>query len=251
MPSTPKSRAALLGGGLLASAGLLAFTLGKGEPAPAAPPEPPARVAAAAPPPAPVTEPAPAPAPAAPAEDLVLYGISGGGAAGKAAVIGGASGFQRVVPLGRDYRPGLKLKEVGQGYAILAAGGAEYRLELARPGAVLAAAAPPAAMPSAAAPAAVADIDAMKVRLGFAPVKADGRTAGYRLKSAADLPALARAGLRPGDVLLAVNGVAFDSAERLEDLPREIAGSYAAEFEYERGGRRMKASLPVNKRPHS
>ena len=248
MRSIPKPKAALLGGLLAAAAGLLAFTLAKSEaPSVAAPVVPQQQTA---PPEAPAPAEQPAPAPAASAEGLVLYGISGGGAAGKAAVIGGASGFQRVVPLGRDYRPGLRLKAVGDTYVLLAASGTDYRLELNRAGAIaVAAAAPPAAATPL--PAAAANMSAIKVRLGFEPVKAQGRTSGYRLKSAADLPALARAGLRPGDVLLAVNGVAFDSAERLEDLPREIAGSYTAEFEYERGGRRMEASLPVNPRPQT
>lgn len=249
-----KPKSLILGGGLIGAAGLLAWTLASAE-APAAPapePEPIAAAPVPTPMPTPDAGPAPAapPAPAASPDGLILYGISGGGAAGRAAVLGSASGFQRVVPLGRDYRPGLTVAEIAGDHVILASGNARYRLDLSRGGASPVSAAPAALAAAAPVPApAGAAIDPVALRLGLAPRKAGGRTTGFALKANAKLPALARAGLRPGDVILAVNGQPFDSEEKLIDLPREIAGSWDAEFEFERGGRRMKASLPVNARP--
>lgn len=234
MRSTAMNKAALTAACAVA-AGLGAYGLWP-EGAPAAAPV----QALPSPPPPPSPEPVEAPAPAAPivsVEGLVLYGVSGGGAAGMAAVIGRASGYPRIVPVGRDYRPGLTVKEVGAAYAILVSGGQETRLELngtATP-----------VQPAAPRPAAGQSLNAVDLRLGLAPRKAGG----FQVKAGADLPMLRQAGLRPGDVIVAVNGQAFDSEEKLMELPREIAGSYTAVFEFERGGKRMKATLPVNERP--
>ena len=205
-----------------------------------APPPPPAPM-----PPSSMTTDAPAPAPLVSTEGLILYGVSGGGPAGMAAIIGRASGAPRVVPVGRDYRPGLTVKEVGATYAILLGGGQETRLDLngsSRPVEPRSAeAAPPSALPPA-----IQGMDAPALRLGLRPRRTSGRISGFELKSGADLPALLRAGLRPGDVIVAVNGQAFESEEKLLELPREIAGSYVAEFDVERGGIRVRLSLPVN-----
>lgn len=185
-------------------------------------------------------------------EDLTLYGVSGGGSEGLAAIIGAASGSQRLVRIGRDYRPGLTLKEVGPSHAVLASAGQDTRLELNR----FAGASEPGggqAKASAASPAPpiarMGGMDSLDFRLGMAPRRSGGRIDGFSLKRGADLPVLRQAGLQPGDVIVAVNGQPFDSAEKLSELPREIAGSYIAEFEFERGGHRMKASLPINDRP--
>ena len=85
--------------------------------------------------------------------------------------------------------------------------------------------------------------------MGLTPRKVGGRTTGFAIRPGANLPALQRAGLQPGDVLVAVNGQAFESEEKVMELAREIAGSYTADFEFERGVKRMKASTEVNKRP--
>jgi general secretion pathway protein C len=94
-------------------------------------------------------------------------------------------------------------------------------------------------------------MDSADLRVGMAPRRNGGRIDGFAIKAGANLGPLLRAGLRPGDVLLAVNGQPFDSGEKLLELPREIAGSFTAEFEFERGGRRMRALLPVNPRKES
>jgi general secretion pathway protein C len=240
-----KARKALWGGAAAAGALALYASL-PGEPPAAAPSFPP-------PPPAPPAASAPAQAVAAPlpvsAEGLVLYGVSGGGAAGMAAVIGPASGSPRVVPAGRDYRPGLRLTEVGATYAILSSAGRETRLDLggAGGGPEPRRAEPPAA-PAAAPATGFAGMDAIALRLGMSPRRQGGRITGFQMKRGADLPILHQAGLRPGDVIVAVNGQALESEEKLLELPQEIAGSYTAEFDVDRDGRRLKLSLPVNAR---
>jgi general secretion pathway protein C len=82
-------------------------------------------------------------------------------------------------------------------------------------------------------------------RTGLQAVKSDGRISGFALKPKAALPRLEQAGLRPGDILLAVNGQALQSEEKVLELANEIASSRTAEFEFTRGGRKMTASLEV------
>lgn len=84
---------------------------------------------------------------AAPPGGVMLFGVSGGGPAGRAAILGSPTGGQRVVAVGRDYRPGMSVKEVGLDYAVLSGPGGDVRLELDRSGA------PPVAEAGPAAPA--------------------------------------------------------------------------------------------------
>ena len=244
MPERSLPRPAFCGGAAVAAA-LAAYLLLPREsaavpPVVQAPPPQPAPM----PPPA-MTADAPAPAPPVSTQGLILYGVSGGGPAGRAAIIGRSSGSPRVVPVGRDYRPGLTVREVGASYAILLGGGQETRLDINGSSRPVESRPAEAAAPSALTPA-VQGMDAPALRLGLRPRRIDGRISGFELKSGADLPVLLRAGLRPGDVIVAVNGQAFESEEKLLELPREIAGSYVAEFDVERGGSRVKLSLPVN-----
>lgn len=190
---------------------------------------------------------------------FTLHGVSGGAGRG-AALIGFPAGPQRLVRLGREVRPGLKLQEVGLDYAVIGSPGGAARLELRRFGiegpdrpALPAAPANDRRFAAAAGAEAMSEGShrdrTLQFRLGLAPVKAGGRTTGFSLRPGARLPVLEAAGLRAGDVIVAVNGQAFESEERVLDLSREIAGSYAAEFEFLRNGLRQKAIVEVNKRP--
>lgn len=239
-------RAAAIGAGGLAAILLLGYALsGEPEEPPLAltVPSPPVPVQSA-PPPVPVAAVAIVPVAT---EGLKLHGISFGGA-----IIGLADGRQRVVAVGREVLPGLVLQGVGHDHALLKSAGGLFRLGFGidgGPGTLQAVPSeqvqqttvPPAAGNSA--------DESVQYRLGMAPRRAGGRTTGFVLKPGANLPTLQRAGLRPGDVLVAVNGQSFDSEEKLTELPQEIAGSYTAVFEFERDGRRMSTSLEVNPRP--
>lgn len=199
---------------------------------PAAAPAPPPM---AAPPPAPAAPPPP-PAPAADLSQLRLHGLLASGA-----VLGFANGGQRLVPVGRDALPGLTLVRVEQNHAVFRGAGGEVRLGFdgvaaARPGTAAGAPAP------AAAGEAAQREETLRYRLGLAPRMAGGRVAGYIVRPNVEMPALARAGIRPGDVIVSVNGSSLDE-ERLQELAWNIANSGQTRFEVERGGRRMQLSL--------
>jgi general secretion pathway protein C len=98
-----------------------------------------------------------------------------------------------------------------------------------------------------AAPAASSEREqTLQFQLALAPQRSNGRTIGYAIRKGADLPALRGAGLRPGDVITAVNGSVLDE-ERLQELSWQIANSDRVEFDYSRGGRKMKATLGAAK----
>ena len=67
----------------------------------------------------------------------------------------------------------------------------------------------------------------MRYRLGLAPRRAGGRVTGFTVRSNVEMPALARAGIRPGDVIVGVNGSVFDE-ERMQELAWQIANSDAS-----------------------
>lgn len=154
------------------------------------------------------------------------------------------AGGQRLVRVGREIVPGMRLKSVGLTFAIAESGGADLRLELGKAGAVqIAAAAPAAAAVQPAAAAAVADrVETTELRLGLEPVESGGRTRGYRFRDGASLPRLEQAGLRPGDIITGVNGSVLDE-ERLMELSWTMTNSERTEFDVIRNGKPIKIAL--------
>lgn len=220
---------------LLAAAGLALFLPRPDSSPPAGPPAAPAAVAPSTAGPS-VQPPIQSAAPST--DGLRLFGLLGAGA-----VFGLRDGRQRWVAAGREVLPGLRLEEVRQTEAILVSSAG--RIRLAFGDAPAQAVSEPAS--AAVSPSAVRE-DHLRYRLGFEPHRVDGRVAGFVIRRQADLPMLRRAGLQAGDVILSVNGQSFDSEEKVQELASEIAGSFAAEFEFVRGGRRMRRSVQVNPR---
>lgn len=223
MPLSVRDKRALTGGGLVILL-LLAYLLW---PQPEAPPVPVAPQAVA-PPPLVVAPPPAAPAPTVDVSQLRLFGVMASGAA-----IGMADGSQRFVPIGREVVPGVTLLRVEVHHAVLATAAGEVRLGFdgvdrgQSPG------------PS---PAAAQGDETLRYRLGLAPRTAGGRVSGFTVRPGADLPALTRAGVQPGDVILRVNGSQLDE-ERRDELAWTIANSGQVELEIERGGRPMRLTL--------
>jgi hypothetical protein len=233
MRAERRSSPLVVGGGT-AIAALLALALFTGgDPVEQAASTPPS---APSPPPVPVAPASPPPAVASSSPDgLRLHGVAGAGA-----IIGLPDGGQRLIPIGRDVLPGLALASVGVDHALLRSSTATYRLGFdgVAAGATGVVPAGPASAPDAAA----LRRETVRYRLSLAPVSADGRVVGHRLRVGADAPALARAGLRPGDVIRRVNGAAFNG-EQLEELAWTIANSSEVTFEIERQGVPMSAAL--------
>ncbi len=238
-------RLGLLGVAGAAAAAALAWSLASTEgadprpfPAPAAPPVAPR---------ASIVAPVEAAQPAPSLEGIRLIGLLGAGA-----VLELAETAQAYVPVGREFRPGLRLDRVEPDHAVIAWTGGEARIGFDGAASGPPANDMPAAAPGPAAPAGVREQrlarESLQFRLGLAPRRAAGRITGFAIRNRSDLPRLREAGLRPGDVVVAVNGQPFDSEEKVHELAREIEGAFTATFEFERNGRRMKSDLEVHPR---
>jgi general secretion pathway protein C len=169
-------------------------------------------------------------------DGLILYGISGASGSA-AAIIGPRLGGQRVVAVGHDYRPGLKLTAVGVDHAILRTGAQAVRLELSRFGAG------GAAKATASLPAEEEQkIEAAVLRSILTPVRVNNRIGGYALRRGESLPQLIRAGLRPGDVIVGVNGGQLDE-ERMAELAWQMRNTTKTEFVFVRNGKKMRTTI--------
>jgi len=182
-----------------------------------------------------------APAPAAMLQGLKLRGIiaRGSGTAG-AAILETPDGRQRLVRIGQAPAPGLRLVAVGAASVTLATTDQQLQLDFndARPAAI---AAPP--------PADDRTRKIMAWKLALEPRRQEGRINGFTVLPGPLPPALQRAGLRAGDVLISVNQAELNNLERVSDLADEVGGSYTAEFVIERGGQRQIKTLEINPRP--
>ena len=212
---------------------------GGGAPPPVGPTPPaPAPVPTPAVAPVPVAAaPAPAPVPAADLSQLRLHGLLASGA-----VISSGNGGQRLVPVGREALPGLTLVRVEQTHAVLQGAAGEVRLGF--DGIVQATDVSSAvtAPPPVATGAGAQREETLRYRLGLVPRIVGGRVTGYTVGSNVEMPALARAGIRSGDVIVAVNGRPLDEAG-LQTLASTIAAAGRILFEVERGGRRLPLAL--------
>jgi general secretion pathway protein C len=215
---------------------------------------PPASLSPAPPPPS--FAPPPPVAPAGPSVNstdvsgLVLRGVLGGGPNGGAAILASADGGQRLVRVGRPVLPGVTLKEVGIRHALLSTPSGDMRLEFNKAAEFQASLAPAVAQMTAPPPGGEGrERETLQYRIGLEPRRQDGRISGFTIKPGAELPVLTRAGLRPGDVLVAVNGQPFESEEKVLELSSEIAGSYEVEFTFERAGKRLTTTAQINDRP--
>lgn len=203
---------------------------------PAAPPQPDMPVTPAPQPPLPPAPAPPAAPPPASPDGLRLHGVTGAGA-----IIAAADGRQRLVAIGRDVLPGLRLEQVRLDHALLRSSTGAFRLDFT--GVAASGDGAPAAAASGTPLEAAIREDGVRYRLAFSPRESGGRISSHVLRSGQALPVLERAGLRPGDVILRVNDSEFDQ-ERMMELARTVATSDRIVFEIERDGRPLRLEAP-------
>ena len=181
--------------------------------------------------------------------NLALYGIRQDQASGRgSAIIATPDGVQRSFAVGEEIVPGVTLTSVDFDSVTISRGGTEEQLFMDQsPAATMVAPGPPTApvMPAApavqvppmpgAAPAAppaslVADI-------AFQPRVTGDSVSGLTVSPQGSGEGFRAAGLRPGDVVVAVNGRRIDSAERARSVAADLAGARRAAIQVERNGR--------------
>lgn len=188
---------------------------------------------------------------AAGSSQLRLYGVRAGGAGGGSAIIGLADGRQVSVGVGEEVEPGLVLRSVAPDHVTLARGTSLSRLIFSDvpvgvappppppPGPQTVTPTPdpaPATVAPAAASGPAVDPARLMAQAGLRPRMRGLRMDGFTVSGAGDGAVLRAAGLRPGDVILAVNGQPLDSAERIAALRGQLANSSSAELRFERDG---------------
>lgn len=186
-----------------------------------------------------------------------LYGVRADGSGGGSAIIGLADGRQVSVGVGEEIEPGLILRSVASDHVVMARGESLSRLMFTELPMGAAAPPPPPAEQQVVTPQGTAPADA---GAAVAPASANVRTGpsvdparlmaqaglrprmqglginGFTVSGTGDGSALAAAGLRSGDVILAVNGQALDSPARIAGLRGQLSNSTSAEIRFERNG---------------
>ncbi|HET6546192.1 MAG TPA: type II secretion system protein N [Rhodanobacteraceae bacterium] len=194
------------------------------------------------------------------------------------AVIDSGQEAEQAYRVGQEIAAGVTLAEVHPDHVVLLHDGAEEVLNLPReenlaPGDVVrptpghatggasaasarGAAVPPAGEPrrnpdAAGRPRTIGTLrvtpDALVDRVKLVPVLDDGRVTGVRL--AADAALLSKAGLRPSDVITAVNGVAVDSVARGRQIVDSLRTATSARVNILRDGKPTEVDVDLSQGP--
>ncbi len=185
---------------------------------------------------------APPATPAAPADGLTLYGIMGGRGNGSA-IIADSDAVQRLFRVGRAVRPGVILQSLDVNSVILLRDNVRFRLALVENGQSKLAALGGETKTAAVAPAApvVATVQASKAAVSSVLSAASGSDGGkgFKVSDAASVPIFQKAGIKPGDVILTVNGRPFDTQEKADTLIHQSTTGATLIFGIEREGKTM------------
>lgn len=199
----------------------------------------------------PTAEPAAAPAGPTADQGLRLFGVRVAGDGQGSAIIRTSDGREASFAAGEEVEPGLVLKTVAADHVILARGASRTRLEFldtAPPPVAATAAAPLGPSPAASVQNGAQGVDAKQLMAAASllPRMKDGKAAGYQVlpRGGDGGRVLAAAGLQPGDVLLAIDGSEMN-AERISELPAELAKSSEVELRIERGGQIMNTRVRI------
>lgn len=169
-----------------------------------------------------------------------LFGLRTGSDGG-AAILGREGGPQRAYRPGEELAPGLVLEQVASGHVALRDGSIARRIDLPQAGTLpRRAPATPATLPGTAPAAAstAADVDPARL-LGQSGLRHTGQgdgSAGYTVMPQADGSLLRQAGLRPGDVLLRVNGQPL-APGTFAEVAAELQRNPRAKIDFRRDGR--------------
>ena len=185
-----------------------------------------------------------------------LFGLRVDGGGGSA-ILARDKAPQQSYRVGEEISPGVVLESVAVDHVVLMDGGVSRRLELpstpaASPAPSAAAASttpanaasaqPPPATPTSQDATRDADPARLLAEAGLRSHREDGRVAGYTLMPKGNDLMLRAAGLRPGDVLLSVNGQALD-AEHLPEVAERLKSSRQAVVTYRRDGQTRTVTL--------
>jgi general secretion pathway protein C len=168
------------------------------------------------------------------------------------AIIGESAQAAKVVSVGQQVPGGAQLHSVYNDRAIIERGGVLESVFLPKTTGGAIGMAPP---PMAAAPASnEAMVDRMRKLVNEdpgligqvmrpQPVFAGGRMRGFRVYPGSNRQAFARIGLRPGDLVTAINGTPLDDKDRAQEIFNTLSSSTDARVSVTRNGRQQELVL--------
>lgn len=178
-------------------------------------------------------------------EQLRLFGVRAGASGGGSAILGLPDGTQLSVGVGEEVQPGLVLRSVAQDHVTVARGGSVSRIDFGELPVGAASVPPPPATPQIVAPpgppasrpeVAVVDPARLMAEAGLRPRMQGLSVNGFTVTPRGQSADLAAAGLRAGDVILSVNGIALDGPSAINRLRTDLAEVPEAVIRFERDG---------------
>jgi general secretion pathway protein C len=162
------------------------------------------------------------------------------------AILSPSGGQQGAYAVGEEIAPGVMLATVGADHVEIDVGGRRMRLTFPGAGAAPAlqmAGSLPADYSAAAKSATVPSVSSSTLGgLPLQPVSRNGQPAGFEVMPHANGGVLAAAGLKPGDILISINGVSATSAD-LSAYRAQLLSGQSVEIRFERDGQILTARL--------
>jgi len=178
-------------------------------------------------------------------EQLRLFGVRAGAGGGGSAILGLPDGTQLSVGVGEEVLPGLVLRAVAQDHVTVARGTSVSRIDFGEVPVGAASVPPPPTTPQVVAPprpapaaagAAVIDPARLMAEAGLRPRMHGLSINGFTVTARGQSADLQAAGLRAGDVILSVNGIALDGPSAINRLRTDLAEAPQAVIRFERDG---------------
>jgi len=179
-------------------------------------------------------------------EQLRLFGVRAGAGGGGSAILGLPDGTQLSVGVGEEIQPGLILRAVAEDHVTVARGASVSRIDFGEipvgaasvppPPPTPQVVAPPRAPAAAASEAAVVDPARLMAEAGLRPRMQGLSVNGFTVTARGQSAQLQAAGLRAGDVILSVNGIALDGPSAINRLRTDLAEAPEAVIRFERDG---------------
>lgn len=176
---------------------------------------------------------------------LKLFGVSLNEATGLgSAIIATPDGVQSSFAVGDEITAGVKLKAVAFDHVTLDNGGAEETLFLDQ-----SVAAPPAAgSPSASGePTGSLNAASFTTDISLTPRNAGGKVTGFIVQPKGEGGAFAAAGLKPGDVIVSLNGVPAQSVQDAVAVISQLPDKGNLTLQVERGGQLVPLNARISK----
>lgn len=192
----------------------------------------------------------PASGPAAPTQfpsvDLSLFGVrEERGTGNGSAILGPPDGEQRSYVVGEEVAPGVKLAAIFFDFVLLDAAGRQEKLYMDGSGPAEAAPATAPVTTATAAAGGTLTVEAARRAIRLAPRSSGGRVTGVMVSPGTDSASFAAAGLRSGDVIVAVNGARISSQTDLAQLQSSLAPGARLSLSVERGASIVPVALNI------